>query len=113
MRASDPQNESSIHERVMRLLARLKCTECGARFDPHGFSLVHRSADGWVLGADCHQCGRSNLVIVALTGQAQPEPASDLLPEEIEAARGWTPLTTNDVLDMHLFLQDLGDYLPF
>lgn len=110
---TDPQDENSVQRRVMRLLARLKCPDCGGPFDPRGFAVVHHSQEGWVLGADCHQCGRHNLVIVALVEAAQPEPVSDLVPEEIEAAKAWAPLTANDVLEMHLFLQEMGDYLPF
>jgi hypothetical protein len=41
----------------------------------------------------------------------EPEPIIDLTPEEVEAAVDWAPITADDLLDVHAFLQEFdGDF---
>jgi len=42
---------------------------------------------------------------------AEPEPATDLSPDEIKTADQWPAITSDDVLDMHALLHEFdGDF---
>ena len=49
-------------------------------------------------------------MVVALQPDVKPEPVSDLTPEELEIANQWSPVRLDDVLDMHILLEEFdGD----
>jgi hypothetical protein len=114
MAAANPLDENRAHHHILKLLSGLQCAECGARFSPHSFVLVHRWQDSWVLRTDCESCDTSSLVVVAMVDATEPEAMVDLSSEEVEETATRSPITSDDVLDMHLFLQELeGDLTPF
>jgi hypothetical protein len=85
--------------------------ECGKQFNLHDFVLVNRWQDVWVLGIECRHCGSSGHVVVFLRLDAKPGLLMDLTPEEMEVADQWLPITADDVLDIHQFLQEFdGDF---
>jgi hypothetical protein len=63
------------------------------------------------LGIDCRHCGSSGHVIVFLRLDAELEPNVDLTAEELDHADEWPPITADDVLDMHVLLDEFeGDF---
>jgi DNA-directed RNA polymerase subunit RPC12/RpoP len=110
MKAMVPSDEEEKRQFILQLVARLRCTECGQPYNPHDFVLMNRSQDVWVLGIECKHCGGSGHVVVALQPDSDPEPVSDLTPEELEVATTWSSITVDDVLDMHMLLEEFdGD----
>lgn len=111
--ARDPLGENEKRRLVLRLIAQLSCVECGRRFDPHDFSLVHRWKDVWVLGTRCRHCNVASHVVVLMRMDAVVEPVTDLTADELEAAEEWSPISIDDVLDVHALLSefdgDLGE----
>ncbi len=113
MKARDPLGESEKRRLVLKLIAQLSCVECGRRFDPNDFTLVHRWKDLWVLGTRCRHCNEASHVIVLMRLDAEIAPVTDLTADELEAAEEWSPITADDVLDVHALLSefegDLGE----
>ena len=110
MKAMVPSDEEDKRQFIFELVARLRCTECGRPYNTHDFVLVNKSQDVWVLGIECNHCGGSGHVVVALQPDAKPEPVSDLTPEELEIVEKWSPISLDDVLDMHMLLEEFdGD----
>ena len=110
MRAMVPSDEEARRQFIFELVARLRCTECGQPYNPHDFVLVNRSDDVWVLGIECNHCGGSGHVVVALQPDVKAEPISDLTAEELEIAELWSPVGLDDVLAMHILLEEFdGD----
>lgn len=110
MTAKEPLSENEKRRLVLRLIGQLSCAECGRRFDPHDFTLVHRWKDLWVLGTRCRHCNEASHVVVFMRLDAEVEPVTDLTPDELEAAEEWSPITTDDVLDIHALLSEFdGD----
>jgi hypothetical protein len=108
---SDHHDDSERHRLLLKLLAQLRCIQCGTRYDPHDFVQIHRWQDVWVLGIECRQCAQYSHVIVSLALGAQSEPATDLTEDELEAADTWRPISSDDVLDMHVLLKEFeGDF---
>ncbi len=111
MKATGRQDDSERHRLLLKLLAQLRCIQCGTHYDPHDFVQIHRWQDVWVLSVECRQCAQHSHVIVSLALGAQSEPAVDLTEEELEGAQDWHPVTSDDVLDMHMLLQEFeGDF---
>jgi hypothetical protein len=113
MKAGDPLSENEKRRLVLRLVAQLSCAECGRRFDPHDFTLVHRWKDLWVLATRCRHCDVASHVVVFMRLDAEAEPVTDLTADELDAAEEWSPISADDVLDVHALLSefdgDLGE----
>jgi phage FluMu protein Com len=111
MNSQVPLDENSKRRLVLRLIARLRCTECGRLYDPADFVLVHRWQDTWVLSTRCRHCNDLCHVVVFMRLQAESEPAIELTPDELGAVDGWPVITADDVLDVHALLQEFdGDF---
>jgi len=110
MQAKAPLGEDEKRRLILRLVARLRCAECGQQYAAQDFSLVHRHRDVWVLATRCRHCGEACHVVVFMRLDAEPEPVVDLTAEEMKIAGQWPPITADDVLDVHELLQEFdGD----
>jgi hypothetical protein len=50
-------------------------------------------------------------VVIFMRLDAEPEPLTDLMPEEMRIADQWPAITSDDVLDIHMLLHELdGDF---
>jgi len=116
MDAQLPLDDGEKRRLVLKLLDRLRCMECGEQFERQDFTLVHRWEDVWLLSSHCQHCDEVAHVVILMRLDAEPEPVTDLTPEEIKAAEEWAPITADDVLDIHDFLEafdgDLEELLP-
>ena len=101
-----PQDEDGKRRLVLKLITRLRCPGCSRLYDPEDFALVHRRQDAWVLGARCRHCGDLCHVVVFMTPDAEPEPPLDLTPEELQQMGEQPPISIDDVLDVHVLLQE-------
>ena len=111
MKTLGPLDECDKRRLVFKLIARLRCVECGEAYSARDFSMVGRWQDVWVLSAECRNCGDSSHVVIAMQLGPEPEAVIDLTPEEVRTAEGWPPVSADDVLDMHLLLQEHdGDF---
>jgi hypothetical protein len=50
MKAKGPLSEGDKRRLVLKLVAQLRCVECGRTYEPGDFTLIHRWQDLWVLG---------------------------------------------------------------
>jgi hypothetical protein len=111
MQARFPLDEEDKRRLILKLVKKLRCAECGRFYNPDGFVLVRRWQDVWVLSTRCQFCDDSCHVVVLMRLDAEPEPAIDLTREELAAANDWPPITADDVLDVHVFLEEFdGDF---
>jgi hypothetical protein len=111
MKALGPADDNETRRIVLKLLARLRCSECGTPFELHDFVLQHHRQDTWVLVVECRHCGESTHVVIAMQYEDDPELASELTPAELRVVAQQPPITADDVLDMHGFLEEFdGDF---
>jgi hypothetical protein len=111
MKAMAPRDEGDKRRLILRLIAQIRCMECGRPYDPHDFVLVQRRQDMWVLSTRCRHCDEPCHVVVFMEPAAEPEPVTDLTPKELEVSDQWPPITADDVLDVHMFLREFeGDF---
>lgn len=105
-----PLSEGDKRRLVLKLVARLRCVQCERPYDPHDFTLVHSWQDMWVLSTRCRHCNEPCHVVIfmRLDAEAGPEAelVTDLTPEELEDVDQRRPITFDDVLDVHVLLEE-------
>ena len=115
-------SEKQIKRIVLNRMER--CTVCHREFGSDDINVVSRRADMWMMVVTCTECHSRNFV-AAVLGDGDPDEAQLALrklsesgrigvesPEEDEAdAVGGTPVSIDDVIDMHEFLSGFdGDF---
>ena len=111
MKNPDPLNEGDKRRLVLKLVAQLRCVECGRLYNRQDFTLIHNWQDMWVLSTRCRHCDEPVQVVIFMRLDAEAQPTTDLMPEEIELAAEWPAITTDDVLDIHTLLRQFeGDF---
>ncbi len=112
---------------VRRLMAAVKCNVCGSTYEPDRIKVLGHKDELWFLTVTCDRCHTQGLVAALLKSDGQtsatsatftrisvPGKVSSLEEEahpEIEAPTLSDPVTPDDVLEMHQFLQHFdGDF---
>lgn len=87
-----------------------KCIVCGHRYGSEDIEIVGHHDECWFLSMVCEHCQTQGLV-AAMVGDSGPaEIVTDFVEEE-EGLIGEEPVTVEDVLDMHEFLDTFdGDF---
>jgi len=110
MKSAGPLSEGDKRRLVLKLVARLRCVQCQRPYDPHDFTLVHSWQDMWVLSTRCRHCNEPCHVVIFMRLDAEPEDeaevVTDLTPEELQDASQWHPISFDDVLDVHVLLEE-------
>ena len=101
-----------------------RCTVCHRGFEPDDVHVLSRKSDMWMLMVSCGECNARNFV-AAVIGDGDAEEAQLALrrlgeehvrsavddADDMEHSSG-TPISVDDVLDMHAFMQEFdGDFL--
>ncbi len=108
---------------VKRLMAAVKCTACGSPYENDRIKVLGHRDELWFLTVTCSRCHTQSLVAALLKDASghsatltrisvpgEPLPPQEVTPESDEETPP-KPITTDDVLDMHQFLQDFdGDF---
>jgi hypothetical protein len=65
----------------------------------------------WLLSARCRHCDELCQVVILMPTAEEAELSAELSTEEAEALADLPPISSDDVLDLHLFMQDFdGDF---
>jgi len=118
---------------IRRLFMEQQCHRCGHPYEPKRVLVLARRSDLWMVMISCGDCEQKDTYVVKFTPHMQgrlhvtsyrlskpptmtplPEEPQQTLPELPETPRpsaSPTPVNTDDVLDMYLFLKDFnGDF---
>jgi hypothetical protein len=93
------------------------CVHCRQRFSLDDMRVVGRNGNLWVLAVRCPECASQSFVAAVVgehdDGTTIEAAAIDLIEEEdVEQAGGAEPVSVDDVLDMHEYLEEFdGDFL--
>ncbi|MGC9332821.1 MAG: hypothetical protein ACP5JJ_01650 [Anaerolineae bacterium] len=114
MNAEMPLDENDKRQLVLKLLGQLRCLACGQPYERQNFTLLHRWDDVWLLSSYCRHCDETSHVIILMRLDADPVPTTDLTPDEMGKAEDWSPITADDVLEIHALLDEFeGDFEEF
>ena len=91
------------------LTTTVPCGFCGQQYAEANIELVKQAGHYYTYSVYCQFCNRQNFVTVFINKDEVHEPEVELTEEEME--RFCTPLCSDDVLDVHMFLKDFnGDF---
>lgn len=106
------ENERSIHSMIIRyLVAHTQCSGCGRRYAPEDVYLRHRRGDVWLASVICRHCGLQSLIMAAISASHAEEVGAAVSPEvegERAALQKLGPISSDELLDFHRFIQEFG-----
>lgn len=96
---------------VKELMTTVTCAVCGRRYEAGDINILYHQEQLWFISVYCQGCHTKGLVAALIKDKGDVEVVSDLT--ELESGRFSATLSinTDDVLDVHNFLEDFdGDF---
>lgn len=97
---------------IQYLLAHTQCSACGRSFEADDLRIRAHRGGVWLTAVTCSHCGQQGLIMAAIKTRDARDPQSALEAGEGESAgaRAPEPITADEVLDWHCFLDQFhGD----
>lgn len=96
---------------VKRLLASMKCGTCNKHYEPGHINVLGHQDNVWFLSVYCTTCQSQGLVAAMIRNGKTPQIITDLSTAEIARFTNDGKITSDDILEMHKFLNDFdGDF---
>jgi hypothetical protein len=110
---------------IIKLFAEQHCPRCGSPYQSESVQVLARRSEVWMIMLSCAACQQKDTFVVkfplemqgrrSVTSYRLSRPPSTPLPEKQPLPEtppvSTTPVTSDDVLDMHLFLKHFnGDF---
>jgi len=99
-------------ERLLkRLVSTFRCQICRHTFEGEQVRVAARHDQLWVVSVRCRRCRNQQVFWFALTDKDEQTMLRDLSEEEEQRFSTMDPVGSDDILDVHEFLQDFnGDF---
>lgn len=91
---------------IKRLMASIKCSACGQRYEIDNIDVLGHQEDLWFLRVFCSTCRTQCLAVVVIKEGRAPEFITDLTEVELDKFRNAGMVSADEVLDMHNFLKN-------
>lgn len=109
---------------VVEMAARTRCTVCKTPYGRRGVQVLGRRGGAWVIAVACTKCGAAGRMFASVDEAeadaavsmgretaGRPRIMYDVTYDEWLAAQKRSPISCDDVLNIHLFLRDFdGDF---
>jgi hypothetical protein len=94
-----------------QILAQLRCPVCRRRLRASDAQIIGRRGKAWAMSIRCPMCYTQAVLFAVLTGHNPQTLYSDLTPGEWERFKNLPPISTDDVIAFHRFIQSYpGDF---
>jgi len=104
MSEKDGANERAY---IKYLISNLRCPVCHHRYTTDDILLIEHKDELWCMVIACPGCETRGLVFAIVKSHEAPmEPPTDLTSEELASFEERGPITGDDVLDFHDYLED-------
>ncbi|MBC7264206.1 MAG: hypothetical protein H5T64_07570 [Chloroflexi bacterium] len=97
---------------IKYLITNLQCANCGQHYSLNDVHILGHRNDVWFSRVTCSNCNTQGFILLALRERdASPEIIADVTAEEWAAFQERAPVSADDVLDVHNFLEQFnGDF---
>ena len=96
---------------IRQIVANVTCAICGHHFGKSDFQVVGRRGNVWAMRVDCRECRTRALLFAVVSEGATQTAYTDLTPEDWERFKDSPPISTNDVVEVHEYMQRYdGDF---
>ena len=94
---------------MKRLFSKVDCGVCGKRYEVANVKVLDHEDGVWFLSVFCRSCGTQGLIAAVV--KESSEVNSDLTESEFDIFARSEVVSTDDVLDIHVFLNGFdGDF---
>lgn len=96
---------------IRQIAARVRCAVCGHHFGTSDIQIVGHREQIWAMRANCREC-RTQALLLAVVEENSARPVyTDLAPTEWQRFKDGPPISVDDVIEMHQFIQTYdGDF---
>ncbi len=96
---------------IRQIVARVKCAVCGHHFKASDIQVLGHREQIWAMKVKCRECRTEALLLAAVEGRATRSVYTDLAPDEWQRFADCSPITVDDVITMHQFIESYdGDF---
>lgn len=96
---------------VKELMTTVNCTVCGQRYQIGDINILYHQRELWFLSVFCQSCHTKGLVAALIRAGEKAQLVTDLTEEEMARFKEGLPVSADDVLDVHSFLEGFdGDF---
>ena len=101
-----PIYENLVKESIRQTLSNMKCKSCGQQYEPDNVCFRGQREDCWFVSIYCPGCRvlTPGIVHVGIGDISEGVTHSS----ETDSSEVCTPIDSNDVADMHAFLEDFS-----
>jgi hypothetical protein len=91
---------------IRQISARVTCGTCGHHFGARDIEPIGKRDNVWALRVNCRECHTKALVLAVVNQGTARQVHTDLLPEDWDRFKDSPPITLDDVIATHEFIQD-------
>jgi hypothetical protein len=104
-------SNSTSRALIREIVAHVRCAVCGHHFAASDVRVVGRTEQVWAMHINCREC-RTQALLFAVIKEGGAEPIyTDLAPDEWERVKDRPPISTDDVIAVHQYMQSYdGDF---
>ena len=96
---------------VKELMATVTCAVCGRRYEAGNINVLYHQRELWFVSVVCQACNTKSLVAALIKEGSGPQVVTDLTDEEMARFMDASPVSADDILDLHAFLEEFdGDF---
>ncbi|MBI5305370.1 MAG: hypothetical protein HY868_24785 [Chloroflexi bacterium] len=96
---------------VRQIVARVRCGVCNHHFGMSDVHVLGRRENAWAFRVRCREC-RTEALMLAFVGNGGAQPIyTDLVPSEWDRFKASPPISEDDVIAVHRYIQAyVGDF---
>ena len=99
-----------MNRQIKRLFENLCCSRCKSDFDENSINILRQEDELCIVRLQCQNCRKSfGIAILGLNKQEIEDSVCKNEDFPLEIQDGSPPITYDDVLDAHKFIQNLSD----
>lgn len=105
------KHDATSQALIRQIAAHVTCAVCSHHFGANDIELVGRRENVWAMRVNCREC-HTKALLLAIVNQGTARPVyTDLVPEDWERFKESPPISTDDVISVHEFIQSYdGDF---
>ena len=103
----NPNSKSLIRQ----IVAHVTCAVCGHHFGVSDIQVIGRREHIWAMRVNCRECRTQALLLAVVNEQGTQSIYTDLSPDEWKHFKDAAPISANDVIATHEYLESYdGDF---
>ncbi len=96
---------------LRQIIANVRCANCQRRFTARDVQVLDQRANLWALSVKCRYCDTDGIVFAIVSDERPRSVRTDLTPSDWRRLANAPPLTADDVIAFHAFIQNYtGDF---